>query len=222
MLINGAHSVGLHRNTHTLLYAHKLRFASMAQSYQTIAQPAQSLFKDRGSKFIGWAFPVASTAEVKEHLAALKSEHPSARHVCYAYMLGRTGDEYRANDDGEPSGTAGLPILNQIKSKEVTHVLVAVVRYFGGTKLGASGLIHAYKETAKAALSNARVITKVPTSVVKIRFPHSSTGEVERIIRQHQWKIKNQSFGMDCVWEIETALDQPVEGIFLAPIQLLT
>lgn len=174
----------------------------MSGTFKTISKPTEGLFKDRGSKFIAYAFPIQSVEDVKPHLERLKAEHPSSRHVCYAYQLGVDGIEYRANDDGEPSGSAGLPILNQIKSKEVTNVLVAVVRYFGGTKLGVSGLINAYKEAAKEALETASVIEKVPTSIIKLQFPHSSIGDVERLIRQNGWEIVQQEFTLDCKWTV--------------------
>lgn len=189
---------------------------------RTISKPTESLFKDRGSKFIGYAFPVANTDEVKLHVNELKALHPSARHFCYAYLLGEDAEEYRANDDGEPSGSAGLPILNQIKSKDVTNVFVVVVRYFGGTKLGVSGLINAYKEATKEALENAKVVVRTPKSMVTLQFPHSSIGDVERIVRQNNWSIKKQEFGMDCIWQIETSLNEEVKHHFLNPIQLIT
>lgn len=142
--------------------------------------------------------------DVKPALETIAEEHPSARHVCYAHLIGENAEQYRANDDGEPSGSAGLPILNQIRSKEVTNTLVAVVRYFGGTKLGVSGLINAYKEAAKDALDQTKVVKQIPSSILKIQFPHSSTGAVERIIRQNNWKISDQNFGQDCNWSIVT------------------
>ena len=174
----------------------------MSNAFKTISKPTQSLFKDRGSKFIGYAFPVTNSEDVKHCLQEISIEHPSARHVCYAYQLGTDGNDYRANDDGEPNGSAGLPILNQIKSKEVTNVLVAVVRYFGGTKLGVSGLINAYKQAAKEALEDAKIVERVPESAISIRFPHASTGDVERTIRQNDWTITEQQFGMDCTWRV--------------------
>ena len=180
----------------------------MSQSFQTISKPTESLFKDRGSKFHGYAFPVSSANEVKLRLDEVKEIHPSARHFCYAYQLGAEGLEYRANDDGEPNGSAGLPILNQIKSKEVTNTFVVVVRYFGGTKLGVSGLINAYKEATKDALEQSKIVTKIPMATVSIQFPHSKIGDVERLIRQHGWTIKNQDFGMDCKWLVETPLEE--------------
>lgn len=178
------------------------------QEFKTINQPTESLFKDRGSKFHGYAFSVSTADEVKLRLEEVKAIHPSARHFCYAYQLGADGATYRANDDGEPNGSAGLPILNQIKSKEVTNTFVVVVRYFGGTKLGVSGLINAYKEATKDALGQAKIVTKIPMATVSIQFAHSKIGDVERLIRQNNWVIKTQDFGMDCQWIIETPLDQ--------------
>ncbi|MCF8465058.1 MAG: IMPACT family protein [Flavobacteriales bacterium] len=175
----------------------------MSTSYLTIEAATEGLFKDRGSKFLAYTYPITHAGEVKPLLEELKALHPSARHVCYAYQLGTDGNDYRANDDGEPNGSAGLPILNQIKSKEVTNVLVAVVRYFGGTKLGVSGLVTAYKEAAKDALEQAIVVEKVPMASIRLQFPHSSIGDVERTIRQHNWSIKDQYFGMDCRWTVE-------------------
>ena len=188
---------------------------------RTISKHSEGLFKDRGSKFVGYAFPVSNTDEVKKRLDELKAHHASARHFCYAYLLGEDADEYRANDDGEPGGSAGLPILNQIKSKDVSNVLVAVVRYFGGTKLGVSGLINAYKEAAKEALENTKVVVRIPKSVVRIQFPHSSIGDVERLVRQNNWAIKNQEFGMDCIWDIETLLNEEVQHHFLKPMVII-
>lgn len=190
----------------------------MSHAFRTISEATEGLFKDKGSKFLAYAFPISSVEDVKPYLERLKSEHPSARHVCYAYMLGTDGNDYRANDDGEPNGTAGLPILNQIKSKDVTNVLVAVVRYFGGTKLGVSGLIHAYKESAKEALEQAVVIEKVPTVTITVQFPHSSIGEVERLIRQNGWEVKNRAFAMDCTWMVEV-IDQEQAAGALATVQ---
>jgi uncharacterized YigZ family protein len=175
----------------------------MSLPYYTITKPTEGLFKDRSSKFLAYSFPITTVDDVKPLLEQLKMEHPSSRHVCYAYQLGTDGNNYRVNDDGEPNGSAGLPILNQIKSKEVTNVLVAVVRYFGGIKLGVSGLVNAYKEASKAALEKVIVVERIPTVVISIQFPHSSIGEVERIIRQHNFSIKHQAFGLDCKWLIE-------------------
>ena len=184
----------------------------MSQSFQTILKPTESFFKDRGSKFHGYAFPVCSSDEVKLRLDDIRALHTSARHFCYAYQLVANGSEYRASDDGEPNGSAGLPILNQIKSKEVTNTFVVVVRYFGGTKLGVSGLINAYKEVTKGALDQAKIVIKIPMATVSIQFPHSKIGDVERTIRQKNWIIKNQAFGIDCKWIIETPIENQLEA----------
>ncbi len=185
----------------------------MSQSFQTIKKPTESLYKDRGSKFIGFAFPVNGIDDIKVKLEEVRALHPSARHVCYAYQLGTDGNDYRANDDGEPNGSAGLPILNQIKSKEVTNTLVAVVRYFGGTKLGVSGLVNAYKQAAKDALDSATTITKIPMATIAIQFEHSNIGEVERIVRQRAWSIISQEFGVLCNWIIETPVAEREKAV---------
>lgn len=126
--------------------------------YLTISKPSEGLFKDRGSKFLAFAYPVSSEDEIKEIQEHLRSEYHDARHHCYAYMLGKDKNVFRANDDGEPSSTAGKPILGQIKSYDLTNILIVVIRYFGGTKLGVSGLINAYKTAAEEALKNAKII----------------------------------------------------------------
>ena len=196
----------------------------MSEPYRTIEKATEGLFKDRGSKFLAYAYPISDVDEVKRLLEQLKTDHPAARHVCYAYQMGTDAETYRANDDGEPNGSAGLPILNQIKSKDVTNVLVAVVRYFGGTKLGVSGLVTAYKEAAKAALDEAHVVEQIPSATLALRFPHSSIGDVERTVRQQDWNIKDQQFGMDCNWTIELAeaeLDKAKELFSVLPDVIL-
>ena len=187
----------------------------MSQAFNTILKPSEGLYKEKGSKFLAYAYPIADVEDVKPILESLKADHPSSRHVCYAYQIGVDGEEYRANDDGEPNGSAGLPILNQIKSKEVTNTLVAVVRYFGGTKLGVSGLINAYKEAAKDALDKAKVVEKIPTASITIQFQHSSIGDVERLIRQNNWTIRDQSFELDCVWTVEVSMEEESEANLL-------
>lgn len=132
----------------------------MITTYKTITSPTQAEFKDKGSRFIAFAYPIRTLADVKKYLDPLKEEHHKARHWCYAYRLGVDGTQFRANDDGEPSGSAGRPILGQIDSVGVTDVLVVVVRYFGGTLLGVPGLIHAYKEATAQALAVAEVVEK--------------------------------------------------------------
>lgn len=178
----------------------------MDQRFLTISGAAEAEFKDRGSRFLAHAFPVADERDIRRHVVALRKAHPKACHVCHASALGTDGTEHRANDDGEPEGSAGLPILNQIRSKGVTQVMVAVVRYFGGTKLGVPGLIHAYKESAKAALDAATVVERVRMGRIGLRFPHTAIGEVERIIRQQHLTVVGQEFGLDCAWEVEVPL----------------
>lgn len=147
-------------------------------SYQTIGSPASGLYKEKGSKFIAYAYPVSSEEEVKDHLEQLRKEHPKARHYCYAYRINTDGSLYRANDDGEPSATAGKPILGQLLSFEVTDTLIVVVRYFGGTKLGASGLIQAYKTAAHDALMQAEIVTRIVMTPFQIQFPYAVSGEI--------------------------------------------
>lgn len=185
----------------------------MSGEFKTIKKPTEAEFKDRGSKFICYTFRVDDKNEVKSRLAELNRLHPSARHFCYAYLIGPNGEEYRANDDGEPNGSAGLPILNQIKSKELTNTLAVVVRYFGGTKLGVSGLINAYKETTRMALEKAKVVVEIPKTIIKLKFPHSRIGDVERIIRQNNWEIVNQKFEMDCEWAVRFPESEKETGL---------
>ena len=175
----------------------------MSNRFRTISKPAKGIFRDRGSKFLAFAYPVSNEDEVKALVMAIWDDNPGICHVCYAYRIGVEGHTYRANDDGEPSGSAGLPILNQIKSKDVTNTLVAIARYYGGIKLGVSGLINAYKEGAKEALEDAEIIETVLMDRVKLTLPHSSIGEVERVIKQTGMKLVSQDFGMDCNWIVE-------------------
>ena len=178
----------------------------MIHTYQTIVTPSQSEFKDKGSRFIGYAYPVQTPSEIKKHLDALKEAHHKARHICYAYRLGVDGTQFRANDDGEPSGSAGRPILGQIDSAEVTDVLVAVVRYFGGTLLGVPGLIHAYKEAAAGALSNAQIIEKNIEKTVSIRCGYPVLNEAIRLAKLHHGNIIEQDLQLDCRLTVKLAL----------------
>jgi len=155
-------------------------------------QPEPAIFKDRKSKFIGYAFPVQDNSDVKSALEQLKKEHHSARHWCYGYRIGIEKTEERANDDGEPSNSAGMPILNQIKAKNLTNILVVVVRYFGGVKLGVGGLINAYKTTAQMVLEKAEIIEKIRTKNLQIIFDYNDMNKVMRIIKEHQLKIIKQ------------------------------
>lgn len=163
-------------------------------AYKTISKPTEGEFRDRGSKFIAYAFEVKDEEEVKEQLEEVKRIHPKARHFCYAYQLGLDEDRYRANDDGEPSGSAGLPILNTIKSFEITDALIVVVRYFGGTLLGVSGLINAYKSAAIEALSTAKVIEKTVNKLIHIRFEYPQMNDIMQFVKTHDITIKEQTY----------------------------
>lgn len=166
-------------------------------SYLTIAAPTTGEFKDRGSKFMAWAFPVHNEDEIDLHLQDLRKAHPKARHHCFAWRLGSTGDLFRAYDDGEPSGTAGRPILGQIDSFQLTNTLVVVVRYFGGTLLGTSGLINAYRSAARAALEKAQTIRVYEEVKIKIDFDYSIMGELMNAVKQVDAKILEQYFDDD-------------------------
>jgi len=166
----------------------------MLDSFLTIQKTCEGIYKDKGSKFVGYAFPVSSETEIKKIISQVKKEHHSARHWCYAYRLGADKKLFRANDDGEPSGTAGKPILNQLISLDLTDVLLVVVRYFGGTLLGTSGLITAYKNTAADTLQNAQVVTKFVTQTASVSFDTASTNEVMRRLKEHDAEIINHTF----------------------------
>ena len=168
-------------------------------SYKTILQASkEGLFKDRGSKFYGYAFPVTNEEEIKEKIELLKKQHYNARHWCYAWQLGKNYDHYRANDDGEPSNSAGMPIYGQLQSFNVTNILVVVVRYFGGTKLGVGGLIKAYKNGAKLALENSIIIYKTIDEVFLIKFEYPEMNTIMRIIKDENISIINQKMELDC------------------------
>lgn len=167
-------------------------------TYLTIKEPSEGLFKDRGSKFLGFAFPVGSEEQIKKHIAELRKQHPGANHHCYAFRLGADKQSYRANDDGEPSNTAGKPILGQIQSKDLTNILIVVVRYFGGTLLGVSGLINAYKLAALDAMQNATIIENTVNDVYEIRFDYLYMNDVMKIIKEEELKILSQESELTC------------------------
>ena len=167
-------------------------------TYRTLELPIQAEFKDKGSRFLAFAYPVQTAEQVKKHVDDLRQEHHKARHWCYAYRLGVDGNQFRANDDGEPSGSAGRPILGQIDSFELTDVLVVVVRYFGGTLLGVPGLIHAYKTSTQMALENAQIIEKNIEKTVRIRCEYPYLNEAIRIAKNHQAEIIEQDLQLDC------------------------
>ena len=174
-------------------------------TYKTIEFPSEEvLYKEKNSKFFGYCFPVRSEDEVQSILEEVRKTHYSARHWCYAFQIGTEQIHYRANDDGEPSGSAGLPIYGQIQSFEVTDILVIVVRYFGGVKLGVGGLVTAYKETAKTALENSEIVEKTIDKHYKIKFGYKDMNRVMRIIKEKNLNVTGQKLELDC--EIETAV----------------
>ena len=170
--------------------------------YNTIEKLSVAEYKDRGSKFIAYAFPLADVGEFKEKLAVLKKEHPKAVHHCFAYRLGLEGITVRVSDDGEPSGTAGRPILGQIDSRQLTNVLIVVVRYFGGTLLGVPGLINAYKSAAALALPDTLVIKKPVLINFRLQFDHTLTHEVMKIVKQFDCVVVKQELQLFCMMEI--------------------
>ena len=179
--------------------------SQIKDTYKTIEISVENiLYKEKNSKFFGFAFPVTSEIEVKTHLENLKSEHFSARHWCYAYQIGTENIKFRANDDGEPSNSAGMPIYGQIQSFDITNVLVVVVRYFGGVKLGVGGLISAYKTTAQLTLDEANIIEKTIDKHFKITFDYKNMNKVMRIIKEKNIQIVHQKMEMNCEIEIAT------------------
>ena len=171
--------------------------------YKTIDKAStEALFKDRGSKFYGYAFPVTNEEEIKENIEFLKKQHYNARHWCFAWQLGMKYEKYRANDDGEPTNSAGTPIYGQLQAFEVTNVLVVVVRYFGGTKLGIGGLIKAYKTAAKLALENSEIIQKTINEEFILQFNYSEMNKVMRIVKEEQISIINQKLDLNCLYVI--------------------
>lgn len=167
-------------------------------TYRTIEKPTTAIFKDKGSKFIAYTYPISSEEETKELIQALKKEHFGARHHCYAWRIGAKNERYRANDDGEPSGTAGRPILGQIQSFEITNILIVVVRYFGGTLLGTSGLINAYKTASNLALQEASIIEKVIKKEFMLSFEYPLQNQVMKVIKDEQLEIKRSEYSNDC------------------------
>lgn len=167
--------------------------------YKSIAAPSRGLYKDKGSKFLSFAYPVSSEAQIKDIVASLKKEYFDARHHCYAYRLGLSGDRWRANDDGEPSSTAGRPILGQILSAELSDILIVVVRYFGGILLGTSGLTAAYKTAAADAIANSAIIEKTASELFEIRFDYLQMNDVMKAIKELQIVPMEQIFDEKCL-----------------------
>jgi uncharacterized YigZ family protein len=172
-------------------------------TYKTIKSPSEGLFKDKGSKFLAFAYPFEDENELKKYLEPLRKEHFKAVHFCYAYRIGLDKNNFRINDDGEPSGSAGRPILNVLLSKEITNILVVVVRYWGGTLLGVPGLINAYKSATEEAIANAEIIEKTVNDVYQITFGYVQMNDIMKVVKDFDLKIRNQQFDNQCVIEIE-------------------
>lgn len=167
-------------------------------TYKTIVAPSEGIYTEKRSKFIAMAFSVRTVDEIKVHLEACQKKYYDARHVCYAYMLGHERKDFRANDNGEPSGTAGKPILGQINSNELTDILIVVVRYFGGIKLGTSGLIQAYKAAAAEAIAAAEFVERTVDDVVSFLFEYPFMNDVMRVVKEMNPEIVQQAYDMDC------------------------
>ena len=181
---------------------------SNPDKYMSIAAPAQGLFKDNGSRFIAFAYPVESIEEVKPLVDALKKEYHDARHHCFAYRIGHKGDVFRANDDGEPSGSAGRPILGQIDSAGLSDILVVVVRYFGGIKLGIPGLIRAYKTSTADALAAATIVEKTACQYFTVEFEYLQMNSVMKVLKDMGLPQQNQVFGEKCSIGTKVPLSQ--------------
>lgn len=171
-------------------------------TYSSIAAPSQGLFKDNGSRFIAFAYPIESEEEVKEIVSNLRKEYHDARHCCVAYRIGLEGKIWRASDDGEPSGSAGRPILGQIDSNNLSDVCVAVVRYFGGIKLGIPGLIRAYKTSTADALNNANIIEKIAGEWISLNFPYDALPSVMKLLKDMDIPQRKQVFELNCSMEV--------------------
>lgn len=177
-----------------------------SDQYLTLGKTSEGLYKEKGSKFIAYALPCYTEEEIKNGLANIRKEHHQARHVCYAYRLGLDKKVFRANDDGEPNNSAGTPILGQIQSFELTNVLVAVVRYFGGVKLGVGGLVTAYKQAAKEAIEENEIIIRQVHVFSNINFQYDAVPSVMKITKLYQVKVTKQIFELDCNMEVHYPL----------------
>lgn len=185
-----------------------------ADYYNTIQKTSIAEYKDKGSKFIAYAFHIATANEFKEKLTAIKKEHPKATHHCFAYRIGTDGNTFRVSDNGEPSGSAGKPILGQIDSKQLTNVLIIVVRYFGGTLLGVPGLIHAYKTAASMALQLTPIIHKPVLIHYRVQFDYTKMNDVMRIIKQFNCSVTKQETQLFCIMEIAVPRIKMSEVLF--------
>ncbi|MBU3681576.1 MAG: YigZ family protein [Flavobacterium sp.] len=189
-------------------------------TYKTLAEATEeTLLKEKNSKFLGYAYPITSEDEIKSILVGLRKQHPNAVHFCYAYQLGTEQISYRANDDGEPSGSAGTPIYGQIQSYGITNVLLVIVRYFGGVKLGVGGLISAYKMAAQQTLESASVIEKTINVTYVVQFNYAQLNKVMRVIKEKKLTILNQKMDMQC--EIELSSRKSAETNLLSAFENL-
>jgi uncharacterized YigZ family protein len=170
----------------------------MNDLYKTIASPSEGLFREKGSRFISFAYPVENEAQISQQIAGLKKQYYDARHHCFAWRLGADMEHYRANDDGEPSGSAGKPILGQIQSRDLTQILVVVVRYFGGTLLGVGGLIRAYRSAASDALDQAMKVEKKVESQLVLQFGYHEMNAVMKVIKEFDLDFEDQQFDLEC------------------------
>ena len=177
-----------------------------ADVYLSLKGRSEGLFKSKGSKHFGYAVPVNTEVDVKEFIESLKVEHHSARHFCYAYRLGFDGSKFRANDDGEPSNSAGAPILGVLKSHNLTYALIVVVRYFGGTKLGVGGLIEAYREAGHEAVANGEIIECYRSRSFTVKYPYSKMGDVMNILKRANISPENTDFQLECQLDITLRL----------------
>lgn len=182
--------------------------------YHTIERPSVAEYKDRGSKFIAYAYPVGDVNEFKEKLTAIKKEHPKATHHCFAYRIGLDGNNFRVSDDGEPSGSAGKPILGQIDSKQLTNVLIIVVRYFGGTLLGVPGLINAYRSAAALALQVTPVVQKPVLVNYQLQFDYTMMNDVMKVVKQFDCVVRRQDMQLFCSMEIAVPKNRLDEVLF--------
>ena len=183
---------------------------NIKDDYNTIKHESEGFYKEKGSKFLAFAYPLEDEDAIKEKILALKKKYCDARHHCYAYILGYTGEQYRANDDGEPNHSAGDPILGQIKSNNLTNTLIVVVRYFGGTKLGISGLINAYKTAAADAISNNQIIKKLIIQELKLQFTYPQMNQVMKLVKDFDLKIIGQKMELSCEMTLGVRLGNEV------------
>lgn len=192
----------------------------MQTSYRTISKPATGLFKDKGSKFLAFTYPVGHEDDIKPILEELRKKHHAARHHCYAWRIGVDGSRVRANDDGEPSGSAGRPILNQIEKADLTNTLIVVVRYFGGTLLGVGGLINAYRTATENALQSSRIVQKKIRHLYLITFNYAQMNDVMTIMKEQHLAPFDQVFELGCTMKVEVDLDK--ENLFTEKMKLIS